>query len=76
VLLDNARALVERHDGATREVVFNARLHAFARYWGFRPRACSSLRGQNSLRLMVHSSQSLVTATVYSPSIMSLPAAM
>src|SRR5947199_252764 len=37
LLLDNARALVERHDAGTREVVFNARFHAFARYWGVRP---------------------------------------
>jgi transposase len=46
VLIDNARALVERHDVATREVVFNARLHAFARYWGFRPRACAPYRAR------------------------------
>lgn len=44
VLLDNARALVDLHDAATREVRFNARLHAFARYWGFRPRACAPYR--------------------------------
>jgi transposase len=44
VLLDNARALVERHNIATREVVFNAKLHAFARHWGFRPRACAPFR--------------------------------
>src|SRR3954453_22341333 len=37
LLLDNARALVEPHDAGTREVVFNARFHAFARYWGVRP---------------------------------------
>jgi hypothetical protein len=46
VLLDNARALVDRHDVATREVVFNDRLHAFARYWGFRPRACAPYRAR------------------------------
>lgn len=46
VLFDNARALVERHDSATREVVFNARLHAFARHWGFRPRACAPYRAR------------------------------
>jgi transposase len=46
VLLDNARALVERHDAATREVRFNARLHAFARYWGFRARACAPYRAR------------------------------
>lgn len=32
VLFDNAKALVEHHDAATREVRFNGRLHAFARY--------------------------------------------
>jgi transposase len=46
VLLDNARALVEHHDAATREVAFNARLAAFARYWGFRPRACAPYRAR------------------------------
>lgn len=46
VLLDNARALVDLHDAATREVRFNARLHAFARYWGFRPRACAPYRAR------------------------------
>ena len=46
VLFDNARALVDRHDPTTREVVFNERLHAFARYWGFRPRACAPYRAR------------------------------
>lgn len=46
VLLDNARALVTLHDAATREVTFNARLHAFAGYWGFRPRACAPYRAR------------------------------
>jgi transposase len=46
VLVDNPRALVERHDPATREVVFNERFHAFARYWGFRPRACAPYRAR------------------------------
>jgi transposase len=46
VLLDNARALVIRHDVATREVVFHERLLAFARYWGFRPRACAPYRAR------------------------------
>lgn len=46
VLLDNAKALVVHHDAATREVTFNARLHAFARYWGFRPRACAPFRAR------------------------------
>lgn len=46
VLLDNARALVDRHDAVTREVQFNARLHAFARYWGFTPHACAPYRAR------------------------------
>ena len=39
MLLDNTRALVKHHDAATREVAFNERLHALARYW-----ACGLLR--------------------------------
>jgi transposase len=46
VLLDNAKALVEHHDAATREVRFNQRLLAFARYWGFTPRACAPYRAR------------------------------
>src|SRR5918996_485668 len=46
VLFDNARALVEQHDAATREVRFNERLRAFARYWGFRSRACAPYRAR------------------------------
>ena len=46
VLLDNARALVEHHDAGTREVEFNERLHAFARYWGVRPVACAPYRAR------------------------------
>jgi transposase len=46
VLIDNARALVTHHDVATREVTFNRRFHAFAAYWGFRPRACAPLRAR------------------------------
>jgi transposase len=46
VLLDNARALVLRHDTATREVTFHPRLHAFAQHWGFRPRACAPYRAR------------------------------
>lgn len=42
MLFDNARALVEWHDAATREVVFNA----FAKHWGFRPRACAPYRAR------------------------------
>ena len=46
VLFDNARTLVENHDAATRKVRFNERLHAFARYWGFKPRACAPYRAR------------------------------
>ncbi|WP_370987193.1 IS21 family transposase [Bradyrhizobium sp. DN5] len=44
VLFDNARALVVEHDAATRTVVFNDKLTAFAKHWGFRPRACAPYR--------------------------------
>lgn len=46
ILFDNARALVEQHDTVTREVRFNAKLHAFARYWGFVPKACAPYRAR------------------------------
>lgn len=46
VLLDNAKALVSLHDAATREVVFNDRLHTFSRYWDFRPVACAPYRAR------------------------------
>lgn len=46
VLIDNARALVAEHDTATRSVVFNARFIAFAKHWGFRPRACAPYRAR------------------------------
>jgi len=45
-LLDNAKALAEHHGAVTREVRLNARLHAFARYWGFTPRACAPYRAR------------------------------
>lgn len=46
VLLDNDRGLVSRHDVQTREVTYNARFLAFARHWGFRPRACAPYRAR------------------------------
>ena len=46
VLLDNPRALVAAHDAATRTVVFNAKFLAFARHWGFIPRACAPYRAR------------------------------
>jgi len=46
VLFDNARGLVDYHDAVTREVRFNDRLHAFAHYWRFHPRACAPYRAR------------------------------
>jgi transposase len=46
VLFDNARALVVEHDPTTRTVVFNEKLKAFAKHWGFRPRACAPYRAR------------------------------
>jgi transposase len=46
VLFDNARALVDRHDRMTGALAFNAKLLAFARHWGFRPRACAPYRAR------------------------------
>ena len=44
VLVDNARALVLRHDPASGELVFHPRFAAFARHWGFTPKACQPYR--------------------------------
>lgn len=46
VLMDNPRALVQRHDAASRQVLFNDKLLAFAKHWSFRPRACAPLRAR------------------------------
>lgn len=46
VLVDNPKALVEHHDAQTGEVRFNERLKAFARHWGFRPRAGAPYRAR------------------------------
>ena len=46
VLLDNARALVDRHDAQTRQVTFNTKLLAFAKHWNFRPIACAPYRAR------------------------------
>lgn len=46
VLLDNAKALILHHDPSSREVVLHPRLHAFARHWGFRVRACAPYRAR------------------------------
>ncbi len=46
VLMDNARALVVSHEATSRTVVFNEKLLAFARHWGFVPRACAPYRAR------------------------------
>ncbi len=46
VLMDNARALVKRHDLETRDVTFNERLASFASYWRFKARACAPYRAR------------------------------
>jgi transposase len=46
VLMDNPRALVVRHDAASRQVTFNDKLIAFAKHWSFRPRACAPYRAR------------------------------
>jgi transposase len=46
VLIDNPRPLVAAHDAVTRTVVFNAKFLAFARHWGFTPRACAPYRAR------------------------------
>ena len=42
--MENPRALVVRHDAMIRSVQFNDKLIAFAKHWGFRPRACAPYR--------------------------------
>lgn len=46
VLMDNPRALVVRHDMVSRSVQFNDKLLAFAKHWGFTPRACAPYRAR------------------------------
>lgn len=46
VLMDNPRALVVRHDAASRTVRFKDKLIAFASHWGIGPRACAPFRAR------------------------------
>jgi len=46
VLVDNAKALVTLHNPATGELVINPVFAAFARHWGFTPKACWPHRPQ------------------------------
>lgn len=47
-LIDNAKAVVTKHNAQTREVVFSERFGAFAKYWGFTPKACAPYRTQTN----------------------------
>jgi transposase len=46
VLVDNAKALVTLHNPSTGELVINPVFAAFARHWGFSPKACWPHRPQ------------------------------
>ncbi len=46
MLVDNARALVTKHDVETGEVVFSDRFSDFMAYWGVRRRACAPYRAR------------------------------
>lgn len=46
VLMDNATALVKKHNRSTGEFELNEKFKAFAQYWGFTPRACAPGRPQ------------------------------
>lgn len=46
LLIDNARALVTRHDARTREVTFHPTLLSFCKHWGTTPRACAPYRAR------------------------------
>jgi transposase len=67
-LIDNAKALVEHHDAATREVRSNERLHTFARYWGFTPRACAPSRARTKARTSAVSATSRRTRSLVATS--------
>jgi hypothetical protein len=63
VLFDNARALVVDHDAVTRSVVFNDKLLAFAKHWGFRPRACAPYPAPLRARQHLSSAHRTVSCT-------------
>jgi len=46
LLLDNAKALVHKHNVRTREIIFNDRFGSFCKYWGVTPRACAPYRAR------------------------------
>ena len=46
LLVDNAKALVDKHDAQTRQVRLNSRFEAFCRHWDIRARACAPFRAR------------------------------
>ncbi|PKO52233.1 MAG: IS21 family transposase, partial [Betaproteobacteria bacterium HGW-Betaproteobacteria-21] len=46
LLVDNAKALVDKHDAHTRQVRFNSRFEAFCRHWDIAARACAPFRAR------------------------------
>ena len=46
LLIDNAKALVDRHDVHTRHVRLNSRFEAFCRHWDVRVLACAPFRAR------------------------------
>ena len=46
LLMDNAKALVLKHDAQTREVTFHPTLLAFCKHWGIKPKACAPYRAR------------------------------
>lgn len=46
LLIDNAKALVDKHDMQTRQVRLNSRFEAFCRHWDIAARACAPFRAR------------------------------
>src|SRR5690606_38618747 len=46
LLIDNAKALVDKHDTQTRQVRLNSRFEAFCRHWDIVARACAPFRAR------------------------------
>jgi len=46
LLIDNAKALVDKHDTQTRQVRLNSRFEAFCRHWDIRAKACAPFRAR------------------------------
>ena len=46
LLVDNAKALVDKHDAQTRQARLNSRFEAFCRHWDIRAKACAPFRAR------------------------------